>query len=122
MLYIQCPNPKDTIMTYLFQQEGGEGRIKETALALYGSETEPANFDVLYRCALSASLAMCCRDDIPHGMEEGVAFVLARLLQEGDGRPVSSIRRGDVSITYDKGAYGTAKELLAPYVKLGRLQ
>lgn len=106
----------------IFQQEGGEQRIKDTALALLGMTGTPDTLDVLYRCALHSSLALCGREDVPQAMEQAVAFVLARLLQEGDGRPVLSVRRGDVAITYDKKGYQQMREQLAPFIRLRQPQ
>ena len=100
--------------------EGGRERILERGMALSGMDRNgraEAALDTL--AALAA--AWCGREDIPRQMEGAMAVLLSRSLQGEDGRQVSSVKRGDTTITYAGGQQGFSAqgaELLAPFVRL----
>lgn len=104
-------------MKIIYEQDGAAERIKEKALALSGTE-EPQHMEVLFDAALSYSLGVCGRDDVPYEMETAVAIVLAGLLKDGFSKPVTSLKRGDVAVTYASGDMEYFKNALAPFIKL----
>ena len=100
--------------------EGGRERILEQALALSGVDRDGRTENALDTLA-SLAAAWCGRGDIPRQMEGAMAVLLSRSLQGEDGRQVSSVKRGDTTITYAGGQPGFSAqgaELLAPFVRL----
>ena len=64
----------------------------------------------------SLSTAWCGRSDIPEAMEGTLAVLLCRQLQGEGDRQVSSVKRGDTTITYAEGSDPMAA--LKPFVRL----
>lgn len=71
--------------------------------------------DALVAMACQRALSLCQREDIPPEMEQVVA---ALVLELAGGEEVSSLTRGDTSMTF---ARHPAAELLAPFRRLGRV-
>lgn len=100
--------------------EGGRERILQTALTLAGLEQDAAaeaQLDVL----ASMAAAVCGREHLPANMEETLAVLLSRRLAGQGDRAVSSVKRGDTTITYESGGQeGTAdlRQALTPFVRL----
>ena len=97
--------------------EGGKERILQQALALSGMESAPQAGEMLEVLA-SLSTAWCGRSDIPESMEGVLAALLCRQLQGEGERQVSSVKRGDTTITYEQGAGTTMETMLRPFVRL----
>lgn len=106
----------------IFEKEKAEQRIKEGALAYLGTNEAPGNIDALFKAAVRTALAICMRNDISEDMEHAVSVLLGELIKGNAGRPVSAIKRGDVSITYSKGGVDTASRLFAPFIRLGGIK
>lgn len=100
--------------------EGGRERILQTALTLAGVERDEqseAQLDVL----ASMAAAVCGREHIPNCMEGTLATLLCRRLTGQDDRAVSSVKRGDTTITYDSPGQSDSADLtkaLAPFIHL----
>ena len=97
--------------------EGGKDRILQQALALSGMESAPHAGEMLEMLA-SLSAAWCGRSDIPEAMEGTLAALLCRQLQGEGERQVSSVKRGDTTITYEQGVGVTMETMLRPFVRL----
>ena len=100
--------------------EGGKERILQQALALSGMESAPLAGEMLEVLA-SLSTAWCGRSDIPEAMEGTLAVLLCRQLQGEGDRQVSSVKRGDTTITYESGQQTANTDLtqaLAPFIHL----
>lgn len=103
-----------------YESPGARERIEALALAVSGLEAPPQAGQALYDAALHSALGLCGRGDVPRAMEPALSLILADLYREGLHRPVSSVKRGDTSITYaaGQGGIGDVKALLAPFVRL----
>ena len=97
--------------------EGGKERILQQALALSGVESAPLAGEMLEVLA-SLSTAWCGRSDIPEAMEGTLAVLLCRQLQGEGDRQVSSVKRGDTTITYEQVGSSSMEALLRPFVRL----
>lgn len=98
--------------------EGGRQRILEQGMALSGLESDPRQAELLLDTVTGAVTAWCNRTDIPEEMEGAMAILLAKMLQDGADRPVSTVKRGDTAITYaDRGGVDMMG-LLEPFVRL----
>lgn len=94
---------------------GGEERILQKALALWGGEdNDRARLLLETVCAQAA--AYCGRGDISPEMESAVAVLLAGELEGGTPGGVRSVKRGDTTITYAEGNDPMAA--LKPFVRL----
>lgn len=98
---------------------GGELRVQADARRLAGMTEPPAAADILYESVLHTALALCNRRDVPPEMEAPLSILLAQAYESGLGRGVSTVKRGDTSITYGAGGMTQWRELLAPYIHLG---
>ena len=98
--------------------EGGRQRILEQGMALSGLESAPQQAELLLDTVTATVTAWCNRRDISREMEGAVALLLSRLLVEDALRPVSSVKRGDTTITYAQQAGVDMKSLLEPFVRL----
>lgn len=98
--------------------EGGRERVLRRALQLAKTEQKPEEAELLLDGVCRAALNHCRREDVPESMEWPLAVLLARVIREGDLRPVSSVKRGDTAITYGRDGMDTGA-LLAPFVRLG---
>ena len=100
--------------------EGGRERILQTALALAGVDRDDqaeAQLDTLD----STAAAICGREHIPAYMEGTLAALLCRRLTGQGDRAVSSVKRGDTTITYESGQQTANTDLtqaLAPFIHL----
>lgn len=100
--------------------EGGRERILQTALTLAGvdrNEQSEAQLDVL----VSMAAAVCGREYISSCMEGTLATLLCRRLTGQGDRAVSSVKRGDTTITYDSAGQTDSIDLtkaLAPFMHL----
>lgn len=100
--------------------EGGRERILQTALTLAGAEKDDraeAQLDTL----VSMAVVLCGREHIPACMEGTLAALLCRQLTGQGDRAVSSVKRGDTTITYENGGQSANTELakaLAPFIHL----
>ena len=97
--------------------EGGRERILQQALALSGVEGDPRAEEMLEVIA-SLSAAWCGRSVIPEEMEGALAALLSRQLQGEGDRQVTSVKRGDTTITYAREEQQSMERLLAPFVRL----
>lgn len=97
--------------------EGGKERILQQALALSGLESAPHAGEMLEVLA-SLAAAWCGRSDIPEAMEDALAVLLCRRMQGEDDRQVTSVKRGDTTITYEQDRSATMEALLRPFVRL----
>lgn len=102
-------------------QPGGRERVLARALSLSGLKEAPPQAQALLDAATDAALAVCCRRDIPEGLEGGVAALLSELYRDGGERPVTTVRRGDTAITYGSLGLRDARLLLQPYVRLNTI-
>jgi len=98
--------------------EGGKERILQQALALSGMESAPHAGEEMLEVLASLAAAWCGRSDIPEAMEGALAALLCRRMQGEDDRQVSSVKRGDTTITYEQGTPVTMEGLLRPFVRL----
>lgn len=100
--------------------EGGRERILQTALTLAGVDRDDkaeAQLDTL----VSMAAAICGREHIPDYMEGTLAALLCRQLTGQGDRAVSSVKRGDTTITYEssgKTASADLTQTLAPFIHL----
>ena len=100
--------------------EGGRERILQTAVTLAGVERDEqveAQLDAL----ASMAAALCGRAHIPVCMEGTLAALLCRRLSGQGDRAVSSVKRGDTTITYESGGRTESADLtqaLAPFIHL----
>ena len=97
--------------------EGGAERIRQRARAIAGLELPAERETALLETLAAHALGHCGRRDIPEEMEDVLAVLLARLFREGTERPVSSVKRGDTAITYDR-QQPSFEARLAPFVRL----
>lgn len=97
--------------------EGGAERIRQQARVISGLELPEERETALLETLAAHALGHCGRGDVPEEMEGALAVLLARLFREGLERPVSSVKRGDTAITYDR-QQPSAEALLAPFVRL----
>ena len=95
--------------------EGGAERIRQRAQAIAGLELPAERETALLETLAAHALGHCGRRDIPEEMEDALAVL--RLFREGTERPVSSVKRGDTAITYDR-QQPSFEALLAPFVRL----
>ena len=103
-----------------YEQPQAPQQIQELALQLSGLTAPPENSDALYQATLSWALNLCNRQDVPAAMEEPLALLLARAYTSHLDRPVSTVKRGDTSITYAStgdSAY-SLQALLTPFIRL----
>ena len=101
-----------------YECEGAKQRIEETALSLSGLSSPPENQEALYQAAVNGALSICGRKDVPEAMESALAVILSEMYQQGLNRPVSTVKRGDTSITYTSGELSDTKNILAPFIRL----
>lgn len=100
--------------------EGGRERILQMALTMAGvdrDERAEAQLDVL----VSMAAAVCGREYIPAGMEGTLAMLLYRRFTGQGDRAISSVKRGDTTITYDSEGQIDSVDLtkaLAPFIRL----
>ena len=66
----------------------------------------------------SMAAALCGRAHIPACMEGTLAALLCRRLSGQGDRAVSSVKRGDTTITYEQGGSSSMEALLRPFVRL----
>ena len=97
--------------------EGGRERILQQGMTLAGSE-DRARAEAVLDALVSLSAAWCGRETIPEQMEGMLAALLCRQLQGENGRAVTSVKRGDTTITYAQEDQATMERLLAPFVRL----
>lgn len=97
--------------------EGGRDRVLRQGLALSGLESAPPQAETLLDTLVYSAAALCGRRDIPRAMEGALAVLLARSYQEGLGRSVSTVKRGDTAITYASGQ-PSMQSLLQPFMRL----
>ena len=97
--------------------EGGAERIRQQARVISGLELPAERETALLETLAAHALGHCGRGDIPEEMEGALAVLLARLFREALERPVSSVKRGDTAITYDR-QQPSFEALLAPFVRL----
>ena len=107
------------MMSDRYQQEGGALRVQANALQLSGLDAAPGGAAVLHDAVVHTALALCQRRDIPREMEAPLSILLARAYESGVGRSVSTVKRGDTSITYAAAGMEQWKQLLAPFTRLG---
>lgn len=98
--------------------EGGRQRIFEQGVLLFGEEDIPQTADVLLDGVIRCAAAFCGRSDIPESMEWPLAVLFSRVLQDGEGRPVTSVKRGDTAVTYADRETMSMETLLSPFVRL----
>ena len=97
--------------------EGGAERIRQRARAIAGLALPAERETALLETLAAHALGHCGRKAVPEEMEDALAVLLARLFREGTERPVSSVKRGDTAITYDR-QQPSLEALLAPFVRL----
>ncbi len=103
-------------MSIRFAEEGRQ-RVLERAAALAGIEELPQEAETLLEAVVCGAAALCSREDIPEGMEQPLAILLARALRDGAERPVTAVKRGDTQITYGPEEL-SPRVLLSPFVRL----
>jgi hypothetical protein len=100
--------------------EGGRERILQTAFTLAGVDRDDkaeAQLDAL----VSMAAAICGREHISSDMEGTLAALLCRQLTGQGDRAVSSVKRGDTTITYASDSQTASADLtrtLAPFIHL----
>ena len=100
--------------------EGGRERILQTALTLAGVDRD-ARAETQLDALVSVAAAICGREHIPNEMEETLAVLLCRQLAGQGDRSVSSVKRGDTTITYERNGQTASADLaqtLAPFIHL----
>ena len=107
------------MMSAVYRQEGGQIRVQANARQLAGISSPPAAAAVLHDAVVHTALALCNRKAIPREMEEPLSILLAAAYESGVGRQVSTVKRGDTSITYAAGGLDLWQRLLAPFVRMG---
>lgn len=94
-------------------------RIRQMAELLGGEEMGEERGNALAEMAINAACAFCNRSEVPVAMEQAVARLLLELeCPEGQ---VSTVQRGDTSLTY-KGAQNNAQAALLPFCRLGTVE
>mgnify|MGYP006976140698 CR=1 FL=1 len=99
--------------------EGGAERIRQQARVISGLELPAERETALLETLAAHALGHCGRGDVPEEMEGALAVLLAGALCVA-GTPlalVSSVKRGDTAITYDR-QQPSFEALLAPFVRL----
>ena len=107
------------MMSAVYRQEGGQIRVQANARQLAGLSSPPAAAGVLHDAVVHTALALCQRKTIPAEMESLLSILLHYGFLEGIGRSVSTVKRGDTSITYAAGGLDLWQRLLAPFVRMG---
>jgi hypothetical protein len=102
-----------------YEQPGGPQRVVAEAMALANLKELPEAGMVLHDAVVHTALALCQRKTIPAEMESLLSILLHYGFLEGIGRSVSTVKRGDTSITYAPGGLDLWCKLLAPWIRLG---
>lgn len=102
-----------------FIRRDGALRVQSDARRLAGLTQPPPAGDVLFEAVVQTALALCNRREVPPEMESALSVLLAQAYEGGLGRSVSTVKRGDTSITYAAGGLAQWRELLAPFTRLG---
>lgn len=102
-----------------YERPGGSQRVVANAMELAGMKELPEAGMVLHDAVVHTALALCQRKTIPFEMEALLGILLHFGFLEGIGRSVSTVKRGDTSITYAPGGLDLWCKLLAPWIRLG---
>ena len=102
-----------------YERPGGPQRVMAEAMMLAEMKEMPEAGMILHDAVVHTALALCQRKTIPADMESLLAILLHFGFLEGIGRSVSTVKRGDVSITYAPGGLDLWCKLLAPWIRLG---